>query len=78
MSKWKIWPADKRCIRDSLGTVVARCPSGDVAEDIVREHEAHAALLAACKGMRDWMAQSGISMNGTDADMAIALAEATP
>lgn len=53
MSKWKIWPADKRCIRDSRGVIVATCPSGDVAKDIVREHNAFEPLLTALRGMVD-------------------------
>jgi len=43
------WHVVIKNVRDNVGAWIARCPTPEIAAQIVREHEAHAALVVALK-----------------------------
>lgn len=47
-AKWS-HPGDHRIIRDGDGTLIARAYNDRYADQIIREHNAHDALLAVCR-----------------------------
>ncbi len=48
---WRQDPTDKRSIIDRQGNMICRCWDISDGEAILLEHNSHAALLAACRGL---------------------------
>ena len=84
MNKWK--QADI-AVCDQHGYLIAECANGGRAEQIVREHNSHAALLEACNtacrilsrdGIRSLMGEAFTQTEVEQIVSAVALAEPTP